>query len=176
MMKLHPRTRAILRIVNGVQMTAERCEVDIDEYVPLRCTTREESLGTGYVRLGNFSTTLMELEVVPQTQVLRGVTVTSIEGLSPWPEIKLSSSVEALPVLSTTFQTYEVVDLEDSFEVSLRRHEILVHWTDLAGCIGYWCDDVCFLSADGILAGIWFVRLPIESTNLFASHGRRQEA
>jgi hypothetical protein len=169
-MKLHEHTLALLRVTAEDGSLSATCKVEIDEYVPLRCSTYDEPIGAGYVRLGNYSTTLIELAVEPRTQILRGVTVTSIEELSPWPEFALTEMLDKVPVLATEFQAYDVVDLQDTFKVAARPGEVVVFWTDLARCIGYRCGGTSFLTVDGVLAGVWFTGLTDEETNLFVSH------
>ncbi len=168
-MKLHEQALA-LRVAGGDASSRASCRIEVDEYVPLHCRTHDEPPGGGYVRLGNYSTTLLELAVAPRTQVLHGVTITSIEEIAPWPEFVLTETLDELPILSTSFQGYEVVDLKDDFKVAARSGEVIAFWAELVRCTGYRCGDACFLTADGVLAGIWFTGLTDQATKLFMSH------
>lgn len=147
--------------------------LDIDELVPLQLRAGQETAGAGYLRLGNFSTTLLELGVEPYSQVLCEVTVTSIEELSPWPSFAVGGTSDGLPVLATDFEGWRVVDLQRDFRVAVREGEILLSWEKLDPCDA--CDfegRVRFLVRKGRLVGIWFTGLSQEEVELFSSHAR----
>lgn len=169
-MNLDEQTRALLRVSGGKASSGVPCSIEIDEYVPLRCRTYQEPLGAGYLRLGNYSTRLIELAIEPRVQVLRGVTITSISGVSPWPDFSVMNVVDQLPVVSTSFVGGEVVDLRDNFEVAARSGELIAFWGDLALCTGLRCGRTCFLMKDQVLAGAWFTGLTERETKLFVSH------
>jgi hypothetical protein len=170
-MNLSDQTLALLRTsATGVSNRASLSDIAIDEYVPLRFRTYREPLGVGYIRLGNYSTTLVELALEPRTQVVRGVTVTSIDELAPWPELEVLDRVEGLPAVSTSFEGGERVDLRDEFHVAVRSGEVIVFWAGLTRCNGYQFGDACFLTVNGVLAGVWFTGLTNGDVRLFESH------
>jgi len=159
--------------VTGVRSVAHATFVlELDEFVPLQFRSFREPLGAGYLRLGNYSSTLIELAVEPYSQVLRGVTVTSIESLSPWPSFSVRALHQGLPVLATNFEGWKVLDLEEAFKVSACQGEIVVFWRDLGECEACAFDRVRFLMRDGILAGVWFVGLTDGEVERFCSHAR----
>ena len=162
-------TEGILRVTELHPLHSVEVDVDVDEYVPLRFRTYREPLGVGYVRLGNYSTTLVEMAVEPRTQVVRGLTVTSISDVSSWPSFDVSGVEEGLPALSTSFEGGEIVDLPREFMVATRPGEIVVFWQDVGRCRGYRLGSACFLIADGTLAGVWFTGLTETQTQLFES-------
>lgn len=163
-------TEDILRVTAVHPLHSVEVVVDLDEYVPLRFRTYREPLGCGYVRLGNYSTTLVEMPVEPGTQVVRGLTVTSINDVSSWPSFDVSGVEEGLPALSTSFEGYELVDLPREFMVAIRPGEIVVFWQELGRCRGCRLGSACFLIADGTVAGVWFTGLTETQTQLFESH------
>src|SRR6478735_303305 len=112
-------TSDLLRVTRSYAFDAGEAEILIDEYVPLRFRTYRRALGVGYVRLGNYTTSLIEIGVEPRTQIVRGLTVTSISTLSQWPTFNLIERAEGLPMLSTTFAGGEVVDLSCDFELAV---------------------------------------------------------
>jgi hypothetical protein len=144
-----------------------RPPVDVVLQPPLRGV--EETNHVGYVRLGNYSTTLVEIALAPRTQVVRGLTVTSIDKISSWPSFDVFDVVDGLPALSTSFEGGEVLDLPRDFMVATRRGEIVVFWQHLGRCRGYRLGKACFLVADGTLAGVWFTKLIEAQTELFES-------
>lgn len=171
-MKESDDTFDILRI-SGNRTSNDPCFILIDEYVPLRLETYREPFGVGYVRLGNYLTTLMELEVEPHTQVIRGINVTSIGKLLPWPAFEVPEMAGGLPGLSTSLEGYGVIDLPHDFSVAIRPGEVLIFWKDLGICRGFRFGNACFLAVDNVLAGVWFTGLPEDDVKLFASHASR---
>ena len=169
-MDLSEQALALLRVSGGRATSGTSCRLEIDGLVPLQFRTYDESPGVGFLRLGNYSTALIELPVERRGQALRGLTITSFDRISPWPEIEVSDLAEGLPVLSTAIEGYEVIDLQDEFKVALRSGEVVVFWGQLARCTGYLCGGAYFLITNGVLAGVWFAGLTDEETNLFASH------
>lgn len=153
-----------------MEVDGRTSSVEIDDYVPLRFGTHDEPMGGGYVRLGNYSTTLVELGVEPHSQVLCRVVITAFESVSPWPDVSILHTREALPALSTRFQDYAILDLHENFQVSVRPREILLHWAPLGLCVEYQFGSVSFLAADDVLAGVWFRGLAEQDTRRFASH------
>lgn len=160
---------SILRVTQLYRLGAVEMDVAVDEYVPLRFRTYRQPLGVGYVRLGDFSRTLIELAVEPETQAVRGLTVTSISEVSSWPAFEVFEVEEGLPALTTSFVGGEVVDLPRDFKVSTRPGEIVVFWQDLGQCRGYRFGSTFFLIADGTLAGAWFTGMTEMQTQLFES-------
>jgi hypothetical protein len=166
------------KALSVVEITAVQapCKLEFDEYVPLRLRTYDRPIGANYVRLGNYSTTLLELIVEPNTKVLRGVTVTSYEVLGDWPDLRIVSDADGLPVLSPMFDGANRVDLEEEFRVSVRKGEVLVFWGDLGECSQSNFAQVHCLVHDGQLRGIRFSGLSDEESKLFASHAQQGHA
>jgi hypothetical protein len=160
----------LLHVVRPDPATEAQSRIEVDEYVPFQWRSYDEGLGAGYVRLGNYSTRLLELAIAPHTQVLRGLTVVSLDELSPWPEFSIARKLAGLPVVSTSFHEWQIVDLADDFRVSVRRPEILVFWGALGACESYAFEQVHFLTQDGVLQGAWFTEVPDEALRLFLSH------
>jgi hypothetical protein len=145
--------------------------LEIDELLPLKFRAYEELFSAGYLRLGNFSTTLLELGIEAYSQVLFEVTVTSIDALSPWPPFSVEATSKGLPALATDFEGWKAVDLQQEFTTSVRDGEILVFWEELGQIEA--CEfegKVRFLIGGGRLIGIWFVALSKEEVALYASH------
>jgi hypothetical protein len=165
----------LLRVTAGSERTDVPSTIEIDEYVPLRWRTYDEPLGAGLVRLGNYTTTVMELVVEPHSQVVRGATVTSIDELSPWPDFSVSVTFAALPALSTSFEGWQVIDLKEEFEVAVREGQMVVHWGELGICDGYRSGPVQLLVRDHFLRGLWFSGLTAEQTAVLVSHARQRQ-
>lgn len=130
--------------------------LELDDYVPIQFQTFEDALGFGHLRLGNYQTTLLELIVEPRVQTLRGLTLTSFEVLSAWPELMVTETVARLPTLDTEFDEYDVVSLEQAFQVSARNDEVLVWWAPLQSCVAYGWENAAFLVCDGVVSGAVF--------------------
>jgi hypothetical protein len=160
----------MLTVTNVQPVREEPLLLEIDEYVPLRFRTYREPLGAAFLRLGNRSTTLLELIVEPYAQRVRGVTLTFFEKLSPWPSFSIESTAEGLPILATAFETYTVVELpEKNFDVSIREGEVLLFWSPLGACeVCEFRGRVRFLIQDGRLAGVWFLGLSREEIEMFS--------
>ncbi len=147
--------------------------LEFDEFVPLQFRTYHEVLGSGYLQLGNRSTTLIDLAVEAYSQVVRAVTVTSFDVLSPWPPFSITARSDGLPILSTDFEGWRVVDLEREFKVSVRDGQILISWGELDLCeVLEFQRQVRFLVRGGEFAGVWFVGLSKEDIKLFLSHAQ----
>lgn len=168
----NPPTPSVLRVAGAGRRADVPSKIEFDEYVPLRWRTYEQPLGGGLVRLGNFSTTLIELVVEPHSQIVRGATITSIDELSPWPEFSVPVTFDALPALSTSFAGWQVHDLKLEFEASVRPEELVVYWGELGACEAYTCGAVQLLVRDRFLCGAWFTGLSAEESNMFVSHAR----
>jgi len=159
----------MLTVTSVQPVREEPLLLEIDEYVPLRLRTSREPLGAAFLRLGNRSTTLLEIAVEPYAQRVRGVTLTFFEKLSPWPSFSVENTAEGLPVLATAFEDRKVVDLQQDFGVSIREGEVLLFWGSPGAC------DVCefrgrvrFLIQNGKLAGVWVLGLSREEIEMFS--------
>ncbi|HEV8581814.1 MAG TPA: hypothetical protein VGX68_22320, partial [Thermoanaerobaculia bacterium] len=129
------------------------------------------------LRLGNFSTTLLELGIEAYSQVLFEVTVTSIDVLSQWPPFSVELTSKGLPALATDFEGWKAIDLQQEFTTSVREGEILVCWEELGQCEA--CEfegRVRFLIKQERLIGIWFLGLSRDETKLYASHAQNDAA
>lgn len=171
-MNLSEQTTTLLRIAGGSTSSGISWKIEFDDYVPLRFQAYDRPLGAGYLRLGNYSTTLVELAVEPFRQVLRGVTITTIDDISPWPDFALSATVDELPIVSTSFEGGEAISLQDKFKVAVRQSEIVVFWGTLARCTAYRCGSCSFLVENRSLAGVLFTELTEKDVGRFASHAR----
>lgn len=160
---------ALLRVVAESPASGEPGSLEFDPYVPLRFRTSAEPLGAAYVRLGNFATTLLEIQVEPLTQVLRGLTITAIDGLSGWPWFEVQPFPAGLPVLGTPFEARDIVDIAQPFQLAIRPGEVVVWWGSLDGCIAGRNGDASFLIVNSVLTGIWFTGLLAAQTSLLKS-------
>lgn len=71
-------TRAIA-VSSSNEASLHGCRVEVDEYVPLRFRSYEGTLGVKYVRFGNFSGSLLEFLLDPNSMAIRGFTLTSFD-------------------------------------------------------------------------------------------------
>src|SRR5262245_56875639 len=93
--------RGLLRTsANSITRPARDISLVVDGYVPLAFESCCDRSPAGYLRLGNYSTTLVELAVEVGTQVLRGLTVVSIDRISEWPGFGVTDVEDGLPTLS----------------------------------------------------------------------------
>ena len=159
----------LLRVVAESPASGELGSLEFGPYVPLRYRTSAEPLGAAYVRLGNFATTLLEIQVEPLTQVLRGLTITATDGLSGWPWFEVQPIPAGLPVLGTPFDARVIVDLAQPFHLAIRPGEVVVWWGALGGCIAGRYGDASFLIVNNLLTGIWFTGLLEAQTSLLKS-------
>jgi hypothetical protein len=162
-----------LTVIEVAGVTA-RCLLHIDDYVPLDFRTNESPIGASYVRLGNCATTLLEIAVEPNDRILRGVTITSFEVVSEWPEVEVTSKSEGMPVLGSYDGQPMRIDLQVAFQVSVRDGEILVFWGELHGCHESDFQRVHCLVCDGQLRGIRFSGLSDAEVALFTTHAQGQ--
>jgi hypothetical protein len=144
-----------LNVVGVGNSEALRYEVVFDQYVPMEVRSSSGPIGAGFLRLGDYSATLLELSIEPHTQRLRGATLTSVAKLVSWPSIWVTGSYNGPPILSTGFDRYRVQDLSVQFEVALGDDGIVVFWDRLNDCVAYECGRVRFLARAGVLSGIW---------------------
>lgn len=145
-------------------------ELELDDYIPLRFRTFREPIGCGLLRLGDYQATLMELKVELYSQVVRGLTLTSVALLSPWPSFEIEKRTSGLPALSTSFEGWSVVDLHTQFQVSVADEAILVRWATLDLCQACHLGETDFLVQDEIFAGVLFKKLRRDQLAQFLRH------
>jgi hypothetical protein len=145
-------------------------QLEFDEWVPLQFKTYSKPLGSGFLRLGNYRTQLVEICVEPHFQVVRGLTLTSFDGLSPWPSFSETNSSEGLPILATDFEGWKVVDLDQDFRVALRDNRLMIFWDTLGACESYIFGRARFLARGGDLVGVSFGDLAADELDHFRSH------
>lgn len=73
--------------------------IEFDDYVPLRCKSYAGTLGVKYLRLGNFETSLLELQLDPAEFSIRGFTLTAFDTLHAPKEFKELPVLHGLPVV-----------------------------------------------------------------------------
>jgi hypothetical protein len=159
-----------LQVLDVRAISGSACSLEFDEFVPLRMRTYEPPLGCGVLRIGNYSTTLIELLVELTSQTLRGVTIVSIASLSPWPPLDIRSVTSGTVVLGTDFHQWSVVDLPIDFQVAVREDELLVHWGSLSGAEAYEFGRVRLLAHSGLLSAMCFCDLTKDEIASFRSH------
>ncbi len=98
------------------------CRVEVDEYVPLRFRSYEGTLGVKYVRLGNFSGSLLEFLIDPNSMTVRGFTLTSFDAVHQPRAIAELPRTEGLPIVkfSEGFNgpiDAQRVDIREAFSV-----------------------------------------------------------
>lgn len=164
--------------VTGVRNLADAPSlIEIDEFVPLRFRTYNEPLGSAYLRLGDRSSTLVELIVDPASSLLRGVTLTSFDLFRPWPTLGRTIASDGLPVLATQWDQSDrsllAVDINRDFDVSMLGNQLLISWGDLADLSGSSVHGRAhFLFAGNELAGIRFFDLSETEAALLTSHAQ----
>jgi hypothetical protein len=164
-------------VITGVREIGDvRCELEFDGFIPLQIRTYQEPIGAGFLRLGNYSTTLLELAIEPHSQTVRGAVITSMSELAAWPALSIVSQMDGLPVLATDFQEWRVIDLDLGFEVATRASEFVAFWGPLDGCTAYACGRFRFLAHEGRLVGILCVELTSEEQSSIRSLVAHQEA
>jgi hypothetical protein len=142
-------------------------EALFDEFVPLRLRSYAQPIGAGFVRLGDFSETLLELAIEPRTQRLRGITLTSVGHLDQWPAISLASESPGVPVLGTNFEESRVEDLPVQFKVAHGENGIVIFWDALDGCEAWNCGRLRSLVRQGNLVGVWCMDVTETERRLF---------
>lgn len=161
----------ILSVVEARRVSTALCLIEIDEYLPLRFRTYAQPIGAAYLRLGNYTTTLTELIIEPNLRIVRGLTITAYDCLSPWPDFAAHMLGEGMPVLDVNFTTTNYVDLCEAFSVSIFDGKLLVFWQKLGNCSAYtFGSNVQFLLSNGCFCGVCFTGLSQEQEKIFAAH------
>lgn len=145
-------------------------EIEIDKYIPLQFRTFTKPLGCGFLTLGNLDTSMLELAIEPNTQAIRGVTLTTAPACSPLPSFRIEERREGLPILSTQFDGWATQDLELDFSVSILDQGILAHWNRLDRCKAIEFKGVAFLFQDEFLSGIQFQDLSPNQMEILRMH------
>ena len=118
--------------VSGLsEVPLQGCRVEVDEYVPLRFRSYEGTLGVKYVRLGNFSGSLLEFLLDPNSMTVRGFTLTSFDAVHQPRAIAELPRITGLPivVLSEGFGgpiDAQRVDVREAFSVGFGEHFVEV--------------------------------------------------
>jgi hypothetical protein len=88
--------------VAGIRADSEAlCIVNIDSYVPISFSSRSQPIGGArYVRFGNFSTQLLEVQFPPESLLLSGFTLVCAEGAAAEGLFGNGSSIAGLPILA----------------------------------------------------------------------------
>jgi hypothetical protein len=163
-----------LHIVGVREPEALGSDVEFDTYIPFRFRTTRRPVGASFLRLGDLKRTLLELAVDPATQLLTGVTLTSVarvdEGLAP----TVNSVRRGLPVLGTSFAAgAQVVNLGRDFRVVVGPAGLLVHWGERsAPTTALDWGRVRFLVSGGDLTGVWCGSLSKEEREKFDAASR----
>lgn len=142
--------------VVGLRPSSGVCpELVFDGTVPMQLSISSSSAQVGYLTLGQFPESLLELAIECGTQVLCGVTLVAAEALLQQPVVDVTFVKSGIPVLSTAFESYAVMEVGLGFDVALGQDHLLIYWDDLQQCEGYQLDErVGFLSRRGRLAGV----------------------
>ena len=148
--------------------------IDVDEYVPLRWRSYAPPLGVGYLRLGDFNATLLELAIEPRTQAVRGVTLTSIDCESAWPSFQIEEASESLPSLDANCEAAEIRDVRCELRAAASGAEVLIWWSELGECNALGPKNARFLVRDGNIVGVRFAGLDDEQREAFAAHLSRR--
>jgi hypothetical protein len=98
------------------------CRVEVDEYVPLRFCSYEGTLGVRYVRLGNFSGSLLEFLIDPYSMTVRGFTLTCFDAVHQPRAIAVLPRTAGLPIIKLSEDFYgpigaQRVDIREAFSV-----------------------------------------------------------
>lgn len=144
--------------------------LSIDEFVPLRFRLYREPVGAGYLRLGNYATTLMELLVDPRSAALIGLTLTSVDGTVPWPEFTPASVRNGGVALRSPLAGAMHRDLAIEFRFALAADRALIFWSDLNDCEVARIGKVQFLVVDGRVAGVLFEGLAKREVDVLRAH------
>jgi hypothetical protein len=158
-----------LRVHGILPGTHIKLGVEIDEYVPLRIRVSPREPGAGFIRMGDYQRSLLEIRVDPQTQHVCSLTVTIAPRVSTWHLFDLVSSQTGLPRVSAVLGEWQRMDLTREFTVAVRAREILVFWNELGQCVSASMGDVHFLIAEGALAGVWLTEVSAAQIEMFES-------
>lgn len=110
--------------------------VEVDEYVPLRFRSYEGTLGVKYLRLGNFSSSLIELLLDPSSMVICGFTLTSFEAVHKPKGNAGLPRYAGLPVLAIAPEDFngpldaQRIDIRENFSVGFGQDFVEI---DLGG-------------------------------------------
>jgi hypothetical protein len=139
-----------------------KCQIEIDDYVPLRFRSYDGTLGVKYFRVGNFDTSLLEFLLEPVSLVIRGFTLTSFDRFHEPMKIQRLPTEDGLPVVALTgeqkFQgpsDAPRIDLREEFSVGLGENFVEI---DLGGITSasnnIQLGQVTFFTKSGHLVGI----------------------
>lgn len=124
----------MLRVTGTKKISEALCIVEIDSYVPISFRTQSEPLGgVRYVRFGNFSTQLLEVQFPLESSELSGFTLVCGEGVTTERLVEDGSLEVGLPVIALPpaqefwgWDTVPRIDIQNRVAVSCiqRRAEI----------------------------------------------------
>ena len=163
-----------LHVVGVRQPEDLRSHVEFNPYVPFRFRTAQRPMGASFVRFGDRKRTLLELAVDPASQVLTGVTLTSVGSLEAGQVPPLERVERGLPVLATTFTSgAQVTNVGRDFHVNVGPEGLVVHWQEFASPVTAleW-GRVSFLISHGSLVGFWCRTLTAEERGHFEEAAR----
>jgi hypothetical protein len=151
-----------------------KCQIEIDDYVPLRFRSYVGTLGVKYLRIGNFETSLLEFLLEPESLVIRGFTLTSFDKSHEPMKIQSLPTDEGLPViLLKDEQEFQGptgaprIDLREEFSVGLGENFVEIDFGGIAAAsnavkIG----NVVFFTKVGRLVGIRVTELKPEQLSI----------
>lgn len=105
--------------------------LEFDDYLPITFDTTDRAIDASFVRLGNFSTSLLELKFAPESGILRGFTVVCFNmshkpNFSPAPVP--SPGLVSRPQLKESGKPQKSEDLKKDFSIGIedKTLEILI--------------------------------------------------
>jgi len=91
----------MLRVTNVQEDSQRPCIVEINSYVPISFRSQNQPIGGArYIRLGDFKTRLLELQLPSESLVVSGFTLVSVEGSLQDALVGQGPSIVGLPAIS----------------------------------------------------------------------------
>jgi hypothetical protein len=87
--------------ISGVSLTAEsQCVIEVDEYVPIRYRSYQGVIGVKYLRLGDFTSSLIELLIDPTSLTVRGFTLLSYKAIHRPSVMRKLPKILGMPIVA----------------------------------------------------------------------------
>lgn len=135
--------------------------VEVDQYVPLRCRSYNGTIGARYVRIGDLSSSYLELIVDYDFLSVRGITLLSFDRVHNFYRIDSAVRDNALPCLDTTLKSRFLgaglsrFDILECFSIAFGDGKLQVDFGRLRDTsLIFKSGPVQFCAADGAISGI----------------------
>jgi hypothetical protein len=142
-------------------------EIEVDPYLPIVARTSTAPLGAVFFRVGNFETSLVEIDIEPSTRIIRGISAVSLDCVGKVFALNNLPRKKGLPVVAEDALPANRVDELRKVRASMLEGVLVLDWSD--GETPQYVTEhtgLGFVVGAGVLIGAVFSELSAEQRSL----------